>query len=340
MMLRVYTSGHHPILSKVIFHMIKKDMKRFFVLLISVFTLASAQELGFGVFLDTDVRLEPEITLTDLDLSNVKVELRLAGGISSPIEFGAKLRQDSSSGVLGNSRIQAQYDFSTLGGTQFLLQANGVIGPVAANAGWQIFNTLPGAFDFAEAFSDVRPRIAGSGMAFDLGASYRINRTLIASAYPSLYLVSGEGLGLRLNADLRLAKLFDPNDASVLLLGYLEPGDESSFAAFGFEFDFNERSLPPIVASAWLGAGSNGFAPGLRASINQRLPDIKASYGAELGLEPYRTDIMPYRLSGFYEQGLGGGNLRGDVYAALGDDSIGENSVPPLTLKVSYALPF
>jgi hypothetical protein len=331
---------HHPILSKVIFHVIQQTMKRFIVLLLSLYAFSQAQELGFGVFLDTDVLLEPELTLKDLDMSGVKVELRLAGGISGPIEFGAKLRQDSSSGVLGNTRIQAQYDFSTLGGTQFLLQANGVIGPVAANAGWQIFNTLPGSFDFAEAFSDVRPRLQGSGMAFDVGASYRINRTLIASAHPSLYLVSGESLGVRLNANLRLAKLFDPNDASVLLLGYLEPGGESSFAAFGFEFDFNERSLPPIVASAWLGAGSNGFAPGLRASITQRLAGINASYGAELGLEPYRTDIMPYRLSGYYEQGLGGGNLRGDVYAALGNDGIGENSVPPLTLKVSYALPF
>ena len=334
-MLRVYTSGHHLILSQIMFHVIQQPMRRFFLLLLTLFSLSQAQELGFGVFLNTDFRLEPEITLRDLDLSDVNVELRLAGGISGPIEFGARLRQDISSGPLGNSRVRAQYDFSTLGGTQFLLQASGVIGPVAANAGWQIFNTLPGSFDFAEAFADVRPRLAGSGMAFDLGASYRINRTLIVSAYPSLYLVSGDGSGFRLNADLRFARLFDPNDASVLLLGYLEPGGESSFAAFGFEFDFNERTLPPIVASAWLGAGSNGFAPGLRASISQRLPDINASYGAELGLEPYRTDIMPYRLSGFYEQELGSGNLRGDVYAALGDET-----VPPLTLKVSYALPF
>jgi hypothetical protein len=339
-MLKLYTYRHHLALSQIIFHVIQQPMKRFFVLLLSLLTLNQAQELGFGIFLNTDFRLEPEITLKDLDLSDVNVELRLAGGISGPLEFGAKLRQDISSGPLGNSRVQAQYDFSTLGGTQFLLQANGVIGPVAANAGWQIFNTLPGDFDFAEAFTEVRPRLAGSGMAFDLGATYRINRTLIVSAYPSLYLVDDNGLGFRLNADLRLARLFDPNDASVLLLGYLEPGGESSFAAFGFEFDFNERSLPPIVASAWLGAGSNGFAPGLRASISQRLPDVAASYGAELGLEPYRTDIMPYRLNGYYEQELGSGSLRGDVYAALGNDDVSENSVPPLTLKVSYALPF
>lgn len=310
-------------------------MKRFLVLLVCFFTLASAQELNFGVFVNTDFLLEPEVELTDLDLSGVNVELRLAGGISGPVEFGAKLRQDTASAALGNTRIQVQYDVSGFGGTQFLLQASGVIGPVAANAGWQIFNTLPGTFDFAEAFTDVRPRVSGSGMAFDLGASYRVNRNLIASAYPSLYLVSGEGLGVRLNADLRFARLFDPNDASVLLLGYLEPGNESSFAAFGFEFDLNERTLPPIVASAWLGAGSKGFGPGLRASISQSLNDIDARYGAELGLEPYRTDIMPYRLNGFYEQDIGEGSLRGDVFVALGDDS-----VAPLTIKASYALPF
>jgi hypothetical protein len=339
-MLRGVKPEHHLVLSQIIFHVIqhgmkRNSMKRFLLLLLSLFTLSQAQELGFGVFLDTGVSLEPEVTLRDLDLSDVKVDLRLALDLDGGIEFGTKFRQDTSSGPLGNSRVQAQYDFSTLGGTQFLLQANGVIGPVAANAGWQIFNTLPGEFDFAEAFTDVRPRILGSGMAFDLGATYRISRTLIVSAYPSLYLVSGDGLGLRLNADLRFARLFDPNDASVLLLGYLEPGNESGFAAFGFEFDFNERSLPPIVASAWLGAGSNGFAPGLRASISQRLTDINANYGAELGLEPYRTDIMPYRLNGYYEQQLGSGNLRGDIFAALGDET-----VPPLTLKVSYALPF
>ncbi len=297
--------------------------------------LVSAQELEFRLFVNTDLRFEPEVKLTDLAMSGVDVELRLAGGISGPLEFGAKLRQDTSFSALGNVTVQTQYDVSTSGGTQFLLEANGVIGSVAANAGWQIFNTLPGEFDFAEAFTDVRPRLSGSGMAFDLGASYRLSRTLILSAYPSLYLVSGDGIGGRLSADLRLAKVFDPNDASLLLLAYLEPGGESNFAAFGFEFDFNERSLPPIVASAWLGAGSRGFAPGLRASISQRLSDIAASYGAELGLEPYRTDIMPYRLSGFYEQELGGGKLRGDVFASLGDES-----VPALTIKASYALPF
>jgi hypothetical protein len=329
---------HHLLLSPiifVIFRVIKHVMKRFFVLVFCLSVLASAQELNFGVFLNTNIALEPEVKLTDVDLSGVDVELRLAGLISGPLEVGVKMRQDTSSSVLGNTRIQAQYDFSTLGGTQFLLQANGVIGPIAANAGWQIFNTLPGTFDFAEAFTDVRPRISGSGMAFDLGATYRINRNLIASAYPSLYLVSGEGLGFRLNADLRFARLFDPNDASVLALGYLEPGNESSFAAFGLEFDLNERNLPPIVASAWLGAGSRGFAPGLRASISQNLEDIGGRYGAEVGLEPYRTDIMPYRLNGFYEQGIGGGSLRGDVFVAFGDES-----VAPLTLKASYALPF
>jgi hypothetical protein len=322
---------HHPKRAKTI------RMKAFFSLIVLAccLQLAAAQDLEFGVFLNTDSRLEPEVKLSDLNMSGVKVDLRLAGGISGPIEFGAKLRQDTSSGPIGNITVRAQYDVSTFGQTQFLLQANGVVGSVAANAGWQIFNAVPGTFDFAEAFTEVRPRLNGDGMAFDLGASYRINRNLIASAYPSFYVVSGEGIGVRLNADLKLARLFNPNDASVLLLGYLEPGGSSNFAAFGFEFDFNERSLPPMVASAWLGAGSKGFGPGLRASISQSLTSINAKYGAELGLEPYRTDIMPYRLNGFYEQELGGGKLRGDVYAALGDES-----VPPLTLKVSYALPF
>jgi hypothetical protein len=312
-------------------------MKRLFLLVLYVccLPLATAQDLEFGVFFNTDLLLEPEVNLTNLNMSGVRVDVRLAGGISGPIEFGAKLRQDTSFGPVGSVTIKTQYDVSTFGQTQFLLQANGVVGSVAANAGWQIFNTLPGTFDFAEAFSDVRPRLAGSGMAFDLGATYRISRTLIASAYPSVYFVSGEGIGVRLNADLKLAKLFDPNDASILLLGYLEPGNSSSFAAFGFQFDFNERLLPPIVASVWLGAGSKGFGPGLRASISQSLKNMNAKYGAELGLEPYRIDIMPYRLNGFYEQELGSGKLRGDVYAALGDDT-----VPPLTLKVTYILPF
>jgi hypothetical protein len=310
-------------------------MKRFFILLLSMAALAQAQDLEFGIFFNTDALVEPELKLTKLDMSGVDVNLRLAGGISGPIEFGVKMRQDTSLSALGNVTVQAQYDVSTFGQAQFLLHANGVIGSVAASVGWQIFNALPGAFDYAEAFSDMRPRLLGDGLAFDLGASYRLNRTLILSAYPSLYFVSGDGLGGRLNADLRLAKLFDPNDASILLLGYLEPGAETNFVAFGFEFDFNERSLPPIVASVWLGAGSNGFAPGLRASISQSLNSIKAKYGAEVGLEPYRTDIMPYRLNGFYEQQLGSGKLRGDVFGALGDES-----VPALTLKASYALPF
>jgi hypothetical protein len=312
-----------------------KAMKRFIFLLFCIFALAQAQKLEFGLFFNTDVLFEPEIKLTGLEMSGVDVDLRLAGGVSGPIEFGTKFRQDTSFSALGNVTIQAQYDVSTFGETQFLLRGNGVVGSVAASAGWQIFNSLPGTFNYAEAFSDVRPRVLGDGMAFDVGASYRINRTLILSAHPSLYIVAGDGIGGRLNADLKLAKLFDPNDGSILLLSYLEPGGDSNFAAFGFEFDFNERSLPPMVASAWLGFGSKGFAPGLRASISQRLTSISANYGAELGIEPYRTDTMPYRLNGFYEQQLGSGTLRGDMFAAFGDES-----VPALTLKASYVLPF
>jgi hypothetical protein len=311
-----------------------KAMKR---LIFFLFLLASvqAQDLEFGLFFNTDLLLEPEVKVTGLDLSGLDVDLRLAGAVSGPVEFGAKFRQDTSFSALGNITVRAQYDASTLGQTQFLLGANGVIGSVAAEIGWQLFNAVPGTFDYAEAFDDPRPRVVGSGMAFDIGATYRINRTVILSAAPSLYFVSGDGIGGRLNADLKLARLFDPNDGSILLLSYLEPGGESNFAAFGFEFDFNERSLPPITASGWLGFGSKGFGPGLRASITQGLSSIDASYGAELGLEPYRTDTMPYRLSGFYEQELGGGTLRGDVFGALGDES-----VPALTVKASYALPF
>ncbi|MGL4609921.1 MAG: hypothetical protein ACRCYY_09595 [Trueperaceae bacterium] len=298
-------------------------------------SFSSAQTLGFGVAFNTEARLEPELTLSDFDFPKFDLELRLAGLISGPLEFGVKMRQDRSSGPLGNAMVQAHYDFSSEGQTQFLLEARGVFGPISASAGWQIFNTLPGTFNLDEAFRDIRPRLEGTGMVFDLGVSYRLSRTLIVSAAPSLYTVADQGLAFRLNADLKFAKLFNPNDASIVVLGYSAPNNETSFAAIGFEIDVNERTLPPMVASVWVGAGTEGVAPGVRGSFRQTIPELNAQYGAELGLEPYRTDTMPYRLSSFYEQELWQGKIRGDLHVGLDDPN-----VAPVTLKVSYALPF
>jgi hypothetical protein len=171
------------------------------------------------------------------------------------------------------------------------------------------------------------------GSSIDMGLSYRLSRTQVLSAYPSLYFFD-EGFAAKLEVDYKLYKFFDPNDASFLLQAYVSP-DHKAFGAIGFQFDLNEKNLPSIAASAWLSLGHQGLLPGAKASLTQSFKTIDSRLNLSLGLEPYRSDFIPYYLRATYTHSVGVGVLEANVYTALG-----ARGMAPLTVNIGYTYKF
>jgi hypothetical protein len=298
--------------------------------LIALCTIIQAQNLNFTVSLNSDLEFEPEIILENLELRDTKIDLRLA--YQHGLEFGLAMRQTTSFGPVGTVALAGFADVSSAGHYQLSLNADGVIGPVAARLGGQLFKALPGDFDIAEAFETTRPRYM-KGSSIDMGLSYRLSRTQVLSAYPSLYFFD-EGFAAKLEVDYKLYKFFDPNDASFLLQAYVSP-DHKAFGAIGFQFDLNEKNLPSIAASAWLSLGHQGLLPGAKASLTQSFKTIDSRLNLSLGLEPYRSDFIPYYLRATYTHSVGVGVLEANVYTALG-----ARGMAPLTVNIGYTYKF
>jgi hypothetical protein len=292
-----------------------------------VLSAAQAQTLHFGL---SAPLLEPEIILEDLELSDTRIDLRLA--YQETLEFGVSMSQTTSLGPVGNVALLGQADVATSGHYQVSLAAEGVIGSVAASLEGKLFKGLPGIFSLHEAFENTRPRYK-AGSSLDIGLSYRLSRNQVISAYPSFYFLP-EGFATKLEADYKLYKLFEPHDGSFLLQAYVSP-EQKTYAALGFQFDLNDKDLPSIAASAWLSLGHQGFLPGLKASLSQSFKPIEGKLSLSLGLEPYRSDFIPYYLQASYTQALGSGVLEANLYTALGT-----RELAPITLKVGYGYRF
>ena len=289
-----------------------------------------SQTLHFAVSATSHLGIEPELKLTQLELRGTKIDLRLA--YQDVLEFGLRMRQTTSFGPVGNITLEGQADIASNGKYQLSLSADGVIGSVAANLDGHIFNTLPGTFNLSEAFETTRPHFA-QGSSLGMGLSYRLSRNQVLSAYPSLYFLQ-EGFAATLEADFKIYKFFEPHDVSFLLQAYLSPSGKT-YTALGFQFDLNEKNLPSMAASAWLSLGSQGLLPGLRASLSQSFKSTNSKLGVSLGLEPYRSDFIPYYLQASYTQAFDFGTLEANLYTALGTET-----VAPLTLKIGYAYKF
>jgi hypothetical protein len=289
-----------------------------------------AQTFHVGLSTDHQFVIEGELRLENLELRDTKINVRLA--LQQAVEFGVTMHQTSSFGPVGNIALQGQADVASSGDYQLALHADGVLGSVAANLGGQIFNSLPGDFSIAEAFDDMRPRFS-KGSSLNLGVSYRLSRTQVISANPAIYFVD-QGFAASLDADYKIYKLFDPNDATFLLGLYTSPVGHS-YATLGFQFDLNQKNLPSITAAGYLSLGSQGLLPGVTASLSQKLKSTDAKLGLTLGLEPYRSDFVPYYLTAFYLRDFETGTLEANLYSALAT-----NNLAPITLKVSYAYKF
>ena len=318
-------------------------MRTLLVVTLAMTSSCLAQTFGFGVTLSNDFLAEPDISLTNLAFSEGRLSVRLAGGVSGPLELGLSTRQTRSFGPLGNLLLLTRGDVSAEG-FDFQFAAEGVIATVAAKARLSLFSADPGTFDLAEAFSaSARPPLSAVpafGSALDLTATYRWNRTLILSAEPSLYGYDGEGVGGRLGLNARLARIVGRDDVQLLALGYLAPGDAPSYAALGAAYDLNRRNWPDLLVSAWVGLGESGFAPGGRLELSQSLPP-GASYALTLGAEPYRSDALPYRATLRYTQALGPGDLETSLFGTLTPGEPQPGSQPgSLSVRLRYEVPF
>lgn len=313
-------------------------LRRFlWVLLCCLSTGASlAQTLEFGLTTNSTLQFEPEITLSNLSLRDTRLALRLAGGISGPLEFGLQMRETSSFGPAGNILLTGQADLNSLGAYDLSLGAEGVIASIAASLKSSVFNTEAGAFVLADAFTDDTRAsfpVTDWAAAFDLSFSYRLNRGLILNAAPSFYISSGQSIGGRLGLETRLLKLFSDDDLSFKALAYLSPGASNGYGAFGIDYKVNQRRLPAMNASLWLGAGTKGIWPGLEASISQKLSDLNLAYSASLWLEPFRTDMPLLRANANLDYSLATGTLGTSLFARYADQ-------PDLSLTLYYRLNF
>ena len=66
-----------------------------------------AQSFHFGVLATNTLLIEPEIQISNLTFEDSKLSMRLAGGVSDPLEFGLGLRNTTTLGPLGNVIIMA-----------------------------------------------------------------------------------------------------------------------------------------------------------------------------------------------------------------------------------------
>ncbi len=294
----------------------------------------------FGVALSRTPTLEPAVTLTDLELGDHKVDIRLAGGVAGPLELGVSARETTSFGPLGNLTVSSDAKLDSSGRFEFSLGAQGVVAAVAARARLSLFTAEVGRFEISEVYvEEARPFLLAEpldfGAALDLGASYRFSRRFIVTAEPSLYLTDVGGLGGRLALEGRFVKVVGPDDLRAGALFYFGPAG-NPFGAVGAEYNLNRRSLPSASLAVWAGLNAEGLSPGARVQLSQTLKSLNSSYSLTLATEPYRTDLLPYRAAATYRQNLGVGALEASFYGTLSSRA----GVPAVSFLVGYSLPF
>lgn len=317
----------------------RRWLKCWLVLLTLLYTTASAQTVSLGLTAGSDAALEPAVTIENLALGTLRLDLRAAGAVSGPLELGLGLRTTLSLGPVGNVVLSGRSDLATDGRFSTRLNGAAVIGAVAVRGRIAAFNTTPGQFDLREAFeADVRPQLpepwaGGVGLSLGAGLTYRLERNIILELDPDLSYLTGQGFGGRLSAALQLRRLVEQDDGRVLLLANLAPGAVRGYVATGFEYRLNRRGLPTASASLWLGYGSLGLWPGVRLNLSG---PVEGGWrgGLELALEPYREGALPYRATALLQGPAGPGELSLHLLVAPASD------LPPISLLMSYSFRF
>ncbi len=293
-------------------------MRRLMLLALALCGSGFAQT--FRVELHAGLPPTPGVTLelSDLSFGEGRLGLRLSGGLGRPLRFSLSARSTETFGPAGNLSFRGESRFEADGAFETALGAEGVLGPVAGGATLALFAQ---PVRDADPFEDGRlrflaPNARDFGLGLELAASYRVSRTLILTGEPAFYLSAERGLGLKLHAEGRFVRLFDPDDLRLLLAGYLEPGGAAYHAALGLEYNLNRPESPNLLASLWLGTSRAGPWPGGRLEFSNRVGEGR--YHITLAAEPYRVDLQPFRALGTLEQPLGEGALTGRLEARLG----------------------
>lgn len=300
----------------------------------------NAQTLGFGVSITNTLVLEPVLTVSSVDIGESELSLRVAGGVSGPLELSLKAREDQSFGPLGNLSFYAEGAFRGAD-FQFGLGAEGVIATVAGNAALSLSTLQPGQLEAAEPYSATPNPFFGAGIEktlkaeLGLRASYRLNRTLILNATPDVYYIDGAGAGVALKTNLRFVRLIDRDDAYVYLNGHLSALD-NDYGALGVGYDLNRRDLPNAQASLWLGLNADGVSLGADLELSQSFRNLGTRYSLNLNIEPFRRDVLPYRAGLNVIQAVGENELQLEFYGTLNNSF----NIPLLTGKASYLWTF
>ena len=312
-----------------------------FAALLGLLTVGSSFAQTFGVALSYGGALEPEIQLRDLDLGSATLDLRLADGVTGPLELGAALRFRSSFGPLGTVSALGRADVDTVGGFSLGVDASGALAATGLDASLDIFNRNPGAFSPTAAYTlgsrpffPVADENTGVGVYLEVGATQRLGRTLLLEATPALSYQAGLGFGVGLDARLQLRRLIDSDNGVLLLEAHTGPGAGRAFVAGGAEYQLNRRGLPSLTGALLLGSGEAGLRPGFRGSVSGEV--ARVSYRAELAAEPYRVSAPPYRANLALGTELGPGVAGLELGAALANDF----GVAPFLLRGSYAYRF
>ena len=297
-------------------------------LVITLITAGSSSAQTFGVALSYEGALEPEVQIRDLELGAATLDLRLADGLTGPLELGAAVRFRSSFGPLGTVSALGRADVDTVGGFGLGIDASGALAATGLDASLDVFNRNPGAFAPTAAYTlDPRPFFpvltentenTGVGAYLAVGATQRLGRTLLLEATPELSYQSGLGLGVGLSTRLQLRRLIDSDNGVVLLEAHTGPGAGRAFVAGGAEYQLNRRGLPSLTGALLLGGSDAGLRPGFRGSASGEVSRV--SYRAELAAEPYRITAPPYRANLALGTELGPGVVGLELGAALAND--------------------
>lgn len=309
------------------------------LILLSIFSsLTYSQTLTVEASANREA-FKPSFVLSNVRYEGVRLNFRAAGVVSGPLEVGFGARYNTSFGPVGNVTIEGRGDVDTAGDFSINARGQGTITQVSVRAELQAFSVNPGHFELREAFpDDARPRHAQEviddtvGFGLTGGVTYRLTRTEILEADANVRYLTRHGFGVNVRAGLQLRNLIASDTGVVRVQADLGPGARDGYGAAGFEYRLSRRGLPVVRASAWLGVGTLGFWPGVRASISHTVDPV--TYQLELAAEPFRTDALRYRFRGDMRVALNTGELGLELLAAPASD------LPVVTASVRYSVSF
>ena len=313
-------------------------MLRILFIFLSFSSLALAQDLSIAANISNETNFEAEIIIDNINLESAKLGFRLAANSAQNIEFGLRARQTFSWGPVGNIILNASADANNTGLYDLSVSAQGVVADISAEIAINYFNDQEGNFSIDDAFHlssrPMFPELATANL--DLSAKYKIERDIILSTDYNLYLLNNL-LSNRLKSELGFKKVFNKDGFGIEAMLFQGKAGLANFALLGVNYELKQRAWPTTKISLRLGSNdgkNSGIYPGLRITINKSIRSLGAKWGALLWLEPYRTDLAPYRGKIFYEQDIAAGKLSTALYSTPFDE------LAPLIVSLKYKIKF